>query len=327
MSIVSNIVSAYLPAKKKTTPSGWISFNAPCCHHNGQTTDKRGRGGLIINNDGGVSYHCFNCGFKCSWQGAKSLSLKFKKFLEWLNVPDNIIKKLSLELLKQETNNETKLQIKTILPSFKEITLPNNAILINEVQNVNSNILKIIEYISNRNLQFEDSSFYCCDNVGLKNRLIIPFYYNTKLVGYTARTIADKHPKYLTNSQPGYVFGLDAQQNDYSFTIICEGPIDALLIGATSILGSEISEYQCNLLNSYNTEKIVIPDRDKAGKKLIDQALSLGWSISFPDWDKNINDVGDAVAKYGRMLTLYSIITSRCNSSLKIKLRAKKWFG
>jgi len=160
MSIVSNIVSAYLPAKKKTTPSGWISFNAPCCHHNGQTTDKRGRGGLIINNDGGVSYHCFNCGFKCSWQGAKSLSLKFKKFLEWLNVPDNIIKKLSLELLKQETNNVTKLQIQTILPSFKEITLPNNAILINEVQNVNSNILKIIEYISNRNLQFEDSSFY-----------------------------------------------------------------------------------------------------------------------------------------------------------------------
>lgn len=327
MSIVSNIVSAYLPAKKKTTPSGWISFNAPCCHHNGQTIDKRGRGGLIFNNDGGVSYHCFNCGFKCSWHGAKSLSIKFKKFLEWLNVPDNIIKKLSLDLLKQETNIETKVHTQTILPAFKEITLPENTILINEAQTVNLNILKTIEYISSRNLQFEDSKFYCCDNVGLKNRLIIPFFYNDKLVGYTARTIADKHPKYITNSQPGYVFGLNTQLSDYFFTIVCEGPIDALLIGATSILGSEISEYQSNLLNSYKTEKIVIPDRDKAGKKLIEQALSLGWSVSFPDWDKNINDVSDAVNKYGRVLTLYSIITSRHNSSLKIKLGAKKWFG
>ena len=327
MSIVSNIVSAYLPAKKKTTPSGWISFNAPCCHHNGQTIDKRGRGGLIFNNDGGVSYHCFNCGFKCSWQGAKSLSIKFKKFLEWLNVPDNIIRKLSLDLLKQETNIETKVHTQTILPAFKEITLPKNTILINEAQTVNLNILKTIEYISSRNLQFEDSKFYCCDNVGLKNRLIIPFFYNNKLVGYTARTIADKHPKYITNSQPGYVFGLNTQQHDYFFTIVCEGPIDALLIGATSILGSEISEYQSNLLNSYKTEKIVIPDRDKAGKKLIEQALSLGWSVSFPDWDKNINDVSDAVNKYGRVLTLYSIITSRHKTSLKIKLGAKKWFG
>ena len=327
MSIVSNIVSAYLPAKKKTTPSGWISFNAPCCHHNGQTIDKRGRGGLIFNNDGGVSYHCFNCGFKCSWQGAKSLSIKFKKFLEWLNVPDNIIRKLSLDLLKQETNIETKVHTQTILPAFKEITLPENTILINEAQTVNLNILKTIEYISSRNLQFEDSKFYCCDNVGLKNRLIIPFFYNNKLVGYTARTIADKHPKYITNSQPGYVFGLNTQQHDYFFTIVCEGPIDALLIGATSILGSEISEYQSNLLNSYKTEKIVIPDRDKAGKKLIEQALSLGWSVSFPDWDKNINDVSDAVNKYGRVLTLYSIITSRHKTSLKIKLGAKKWFG
>ena len=80
MSIVSNIVSVYLPAKKKTTPSGWISFNAPCCHNNGHAHDTRGRGGLIINGDEGVTYHCFNCGFKCSWQAGRNLSLKFKNF-------------------------------------------------------------------------------------------------------------------------------------------------------------------------------------------------------------------------------------------------------
>jgi len=72
MSIVSDILTAYLPAKRKTTPSGWTSFNAPCCIHNGDSADKRQRGGLISNGDGGVSYHCFNCGFKASWHQADS---------------------------------------------------------------------------------------------------------------------------------------------------------------------------------------------------------------------------------------------------------------
>ena len=59
MSILHETVTAYLPSKKKTTPSGWTSFNAPCCIHNGDSADKRQRGGLISNADGGISYHCF----------------------------------------------------------------------------------------------------------------------------------------------------------------------------------------------------------------------------------------------------------------------------
>ena len=78
MSIVKEILSTFLPAKRKQTPSGWISFNAPCCHHNGTSADTRGRGGLISNGDGGLSYHCFNCGFKASWQPGRNLSHKLK---------------------------------------------------------------------------------------------------------------------------------------------------------------------------------------------------------------------------------------------------------
>ena len=53
MSIVSETLMTFLPSKRKQTPSGWISFNAPCCHHNGTGADTRGRGGLISNADGG----------------------------------------------------------------------------------------------------------------------------------------------------------------------------------------------------------------------------------------------------------------------------------
>jgi len=326
MSIVSNIVSVYLPAKKKTTPSGWISFNAPCCHHNGHAHDTRGRGGLIINGDEGVTYHCFNCGFKCSWQAGRNLSLKFKNFLSWIGVPDNTINQLSLDLLKQLDNKKSNLQdIK--LPTFKKIELPDEIICVNSSINVEKNLFPIIEYIADRGLNFNDTNFYWSKKLSYRDRLIIPFYYKNEIVGYTARTTKNKKPKYITNSQPGYVFGLDEQKENYKLTLVCEGPIDALLVGATSILGSEISAGQALLLNSLETEKIIIPDRDSAGKKLVNQAIDLGWSVSFPAWNKDINDIGDAVHKYGRMLTLYSIITAKETSNLKINLRAKKWFG
>ena len=80
------------------------------------------------------------------------------------------------------------------------------------------------------------------------------------------------------------------------------------------------------LLNKLQKQIIVVPDRDKAGSKLISQAIELGWSVSMPEWSQDISDIGEAVNKYGRLYTLYSIVTGAEESSLKIKLRQKKWF-
>ena len=89
--LVLETLTTHLPAKRKTTPSGWTSFNAPCCHHNGTTQDKRQRGGLITNGDGGVSFHCFNCGFKASYQKGRKLSRKLRILLQWLGASDTTI--------------------------------------------------------------------------------------------------------------------------------------------------------------------------------------------------------------------------------------------
>lgn len=324
MSIVSNVVSTFLPPKRKTTPSGWTSFNAPCCHHNGHAADTRSRGGLIINAEGGVSYHCFNCGFKCSWQSGRNLSLKFKKFLQWLGVPDNVIQQLALDSLKQISNNtvhKTSIEI----PIFKDIELPKESVCINDLKSAPTKSIPVLEYLYKRNLNLNDTNFYWTPKTGYSSRLIIPFYYNNKVVGYTARIVTDATPKYLTQSQPGYIFNLDKQSNSNNFIILCEGPIDALHVNGVSALGSELSSSQILLLQSLKKEIIIIPDRDKAGKKLIDQAIDLNWSVSFPPWENNITDVSEAADKYGRLLTLYSIIKSKEESSLKIKLGVKKW--
>ena len=192
---------------------------------------------------------------------------------------------------------------------------------------IDKNLMSIFEYMKQRNLYLDDTSYYWTPDLAYRDRLIIPFYYEGRIVGWTARTTRiDKQPKYLTESQSGFVYGLDEQRPNKIFAIICEGPIDAIHIDGCAILGSEISEQQSMLLNRLGKDIIVVPDRDKAGSKLVERAIELGYQVSMPDWSQDICDIGDAVSKYGRLYTLHSIAVAAEESALKIRLRAKKWF-
>jgi hypothetical protein len=126
--------------------------------------------------------------------------------------------------------------------------------------------------------------------------------------------------------QPGFVYNLDNQTPSKAFCIVCEGQIDAIHVEGCALGGSEISDQQALLLNRLQKQIIVVPDRDKAGSKLVERAIDLGWSVSMPEWELDINDIGDAVKRYGRLYTLHSIATNAEESALKIRLRAKKWF-
>ncbi len=326
MSVVNEIVLTYLPAKRKTTPSGWLSFNAPCCHHNGNSADTRGRGGMIANPDGGVSYHCFNCGFKASWQPGRNFSHKLRKLLQWMGAPDDIINKVALEVMRENEGVVAQTQI-VQLPTFNTVPLPDDAVKIADITDFNKFSIAILEYMASRNLNLDDTDYYWSPSLGYRDRLIIPFYYEKRIVGWTARTItADKKPKYLTETQPGFVYGLDEQSYNKVFCIVCEGQVDAIHVDGTALGGSEISEQQTMLLNKLQKQIIVCPDRDKAGQKLVGQALDNGWSVSMPDWSDDINDISEAVSKYGRLYTLYSIFNAAEDSSIKNKLKEKKWF-
>tara|TARA_B110000240_G_C13497825_1_gene452501 strand:- start:390 stop:1370 length:981 start_codon:yes stop_codon:yes gene_type:complete len=324
MSIVAETLLTYLPSKRKTTPSGWLSFNAPCCHHNGNTTDTRGRGGLINEGDT-VSYHCFNCGFKASWQPGRQVSHKLRKLLQWVNTPDDVINKLTLNVMQENEGFVVKQQL-IELPNFTTVPLPMDAKPLSEFNTVPDNLLPILHYMKERNLYIDDTEYYWSSSLGYRDRLIIPFYYEKRIVGWTARTVhANKQPKYLSEQQPGYVFNLDEQRPQKVFTLVCEGPIDAMHIDGVALLGSEVKDQQAMLINRLSKDVIVVPDRDEAGFKLIEQAIDLGWGVSLPDWDSDINDVGDAVAKHGRLYALHRIVSCTETSPLKIRLGAKKW--
>jgi hypothetical protein len=319
MSLIADTLLAHLPAKRKHTPSGWISFNAPCCD------DKRQRGGFIVNAGDAVSYHCFNCQFKCSWQPGRTISQKMNKFMRLLNMSDDTISQLRLEALRLNDNSNT--VVKSIVPTFESRALPLDARPINDwLDDVPDKLIPVLEYIAQRKMYLDYYNFHWTPKVGFSNRLIIPFYKDSVCVGYTARAVNDAKPKYISEQQPGYVFNLDNQYNDRNFVIVSEGPFDAISIDGCALLGAEIKDSQNWLLKQLGKEIILVPDRDHEGPKTVEQAIEYGWSVSMPDWPEGIKDVNDAVVKLGRLATLWLIVSAKESNTLKIQLRAKKWF-
>lgn len=314
---ICDILEQHLPFKKKRTPSGWWSFNAVCCHHQGHNPDQRNRGGFIKTPESGFSYHCFNCGFKTGWAPGKQITYKNKTLFYWLNLPDELINKICFMALKSEATQIDK--IDSFIFDFQEIKLPEHFMKIEEND-------KYHEYLKTRTIDINDYIFYKSKNIKFRSRLIIPFFYQRKIVGWTCRSINNQKPKYITQQPPNFVFNLDNQKFERQFLIVVEGPFDALQLDGIALLGSEISEQQKRLIENPYKEIIVVPDRDNNGKQLMEKALEFGWSISMPDWPEDIKDADEAVNKMGKIYTLYSIIKSRQDSKLKNLLKSKKWF-
>lgn len=319
MSLIADTLISHLPFRRRQTPSGWISFNAVCCN------DQRNRGGVIQDGEA-VSYHCFNCGFKASWQPGRSVSVKLRKLFQLLNVDDATISKLQLEAIRHLSEGVPTRSI--ITPTFIPRSLPRGAEpILNYLDNVPIKLIPILEYIYSRSLTIDDYNFYWTPEEGFDDRLIIPFYYKGITVGYTARRVGEGKAKYLSEQQPGYVFNLDKQNHNRQFVIICEGPLDAISIDGVAVLGSEISQQQVLLIKQLQREVIVVPDRDQAGTKLVQYAIDNNWNVSLPDWDSDIKDINDSVIKYGKITTLIQIINNVQRTELQTKLVLKKWIN
>lgn len=313
----------YLPAKRKASPSGWLSFNAPCCQHNGNTPDRRQRGG-IKTNESGWSYHCFNCGYTASFILGRTLSYKARRLLSWLGVPEREIDLANLESLKHRSIYgivEDRQRVANLLQGieFEESDLPPASELITPEHPLYWNYCRERQVPEN----FPMMTPIRTDGVHwTRPCVIVPFTHDNKIVGYTARFIDGKSPKFISEQQSGYVFGTDLQDPSWQHVLVMEGIFDALSIGGLAVLHNDISDAQARLIRSLGREITVVPDQDQAGLELIDRAMELGWAVSIPAW-QDCKDVNDAVKKYGRLGTLLTIMQARETSRIKIELRKK----
>lgn len=347
LNAVQDFTLSVLPPKKKTGQSGWVSFNAVCCHHNGHSQDTRGRGGIIANPDGGISYHCFNCQWKTSYTPGRPLSFKYRRFLKWLGCDDNEVQRLVVEALRvRELISPDNIKEVEEPVEFEARTLPREAqsfMAIAEFYHLADRdfpkeFMNAVDYVYKRKIDMQRYEMYWSPEVEYKfsHRVIIPFYYKNKILGYTARTFVDGIiPKYHSDHPSQFVFNLDQQLIENKFIIVCEGVFDAMAVDGVAVLSNNVSLQQAELIEALGKQVIVVPDFDQhvnkqgrpvwPGRQLIDCALEYGWAVSFPVWFEQVKDISDAVVKYGKLFAVKSILSAIETNPIKIQLLTKKY--
>lgn len=327
MNEIQSTLLSLLPPKRKSTLGGWTSFDAPCCHNRGETRDKHQRGGVKVETDGFV-YHCFNCNFAAGWTPGKLLSKNTRDLFKWLGLNEFDIGKLNLLALK--IKDDQPVTKKFLNFELLERPLPDGTMTVIDwintahLPDIAEDIGKVVEYILNRGMGLDWYNWMWSAAPGYKDRVIIPFYQDGKVVGYTGRKITEGKPKYLTDSQSGYVFNMDRQTRDRKYVIVVEGQFDAIAIDGVAIMTNEPNDTQVLRLKNLGRNVIVVPDRDKPGSKMLKYAIANEWSASLPPWGDDVKDVADAVKKYGRLYVLTTILHYRVSGEIKINLLKKK---
>lgn len=336
MALIHQLIADNLPQKRKTSPRGWVMFNAPCCGHRGHSQDTRMRGNLLMAEGGYVAYNCYNCGFKTVYDN-QNISGKFNSLLKWLNVPDDDIKRVKLELLQNKIDGvDASVTDNTvhIVTDFTEVKLPENARpiqVVMEDDELSDEFVACCEYLAARGSAVANGWDYYWSSSSkwdLNKRFIIPFYYKNKIVGWTAR-YAGKPPEgtpryYNSDLQLGYLFNSDVISKPHrKYIILVEGPLDAIAIDGVAALGSKLNKQQLSVLRNTDKEIIVLPDRQRKNQGLIDVALEENWAVSFPEWDDDVKDAADASCRYGKIFALQTILDSRTKNELQINVKRR----
>lgn len=327
MTLVVDKFRILIPPRAKNSPSGWTSFNAPCCQHRGHSPDTRKRGGIRFDGNG-VVFNCFNCKFSTGWQPGSPFGEKMKTLSRWLGANEDDIKTMVFEALKTESeeyrpeDNQPKIE-------FTDKPMPEGALSLREWIDqkdtaIDQVLTPILEYVISRGFDPLDNNFYWSPAAGYDTRVIVPFRWKGRIVGNTARKVNGGKPKYLSDQHPHFVFNVDSQEEDQKYLFVCEGPFDALSIGGMALLTNDIADQQARIINSLGSEVIVIPDQDRAGLVLFDRAAELNWSVAMPNWADDVKDVADAVQKYGKLFVIVDAILTAQKGQIKIKMAKKQ---
>lgn len=316
---VHSLVLNNLPIKTSTSRKGWRTFNCAMC------SDTRGRAG-VKQSGARISYHCFNCHFTTGWSPGYHLSSKYRDLLNNLHCNIEDVQEAQLLLLKYAEELDEIGDANTIYsPSatnFKPVDLPKYSIPLEMLPETHP----VRVYATERGIYGLHPLFAVKKTLKYKDRLLIPYLFNNEVIGWTSRLIYEppnkSFLKYLNESPSDVVFNIDQfAGNERECVIVTEGIIDAIAIDGISILSNEISPEQAHMIGRLNKRVILCPDQDEAGKYLTEQAIELGWEVSIPPWE-NCKDAAKACEKYGRLLTVASIMQYATDNPVKAQVQS-----
>ena len=322
------------------TGSGWVKYNGPCCMHRGQgRPDTKKRSGILFDYDGRTSVSCFNCGLRLSWSPGSPFGSKWENYFKWLGMPAEKLMRLHFtvaELRKEmlangQLNLETALPSINPMPTFDERVLPKGAMPVSmwlEEGCEDPAFIEAVSYLAGRGDEILlGNEYYWTPETtsGWNNRIIIPFFWEGEIVGYTGRLVnGGEGRRYMSDTQPHYIFNTEKIKTDWQYLFITEGPFDAIAVNGAAMLGDKSTAEQIAWVNRSGKVPIVVPDRTNQGGKLVDTALTEGWHVSFPSWDDGIKDAADAVLAYGKLYAVWSIIDARTKNRLEIGVKRQR---
>lgn len=322
----------------KSAPKNWLKRHCMMCHTRGHGHDTRNRFGIQFNYDN-ILMNCFNCGFSASYNEDGQISKSLKFFLKNIGVTDDFIKRIEFEAFRQRNSIhairdgdpdvaiDLEAKFKTLISRWVTSELPPDALSIKTWLTAglsDPDFLNVVDYAIRRRIYDLDDFYWSPSTTNnLNTRLIIPYYYNRKIVGFTARLSYDTDskviPKYFQQLPTDFVYNLDHQQDwARKYVIVNEGVLDAWATDGVGTLG-EIGQTKIDIINRLHKKVIVCPDRDKKGWDLVKAAIDNDWAVSFPKWENGIKDASSASEKYGRLLTTHSIIESAVHGRVRIE--------
>lgn len=323
----------YLQSRIQTwrrNSTGWHSGNCPMCVSQGESRpDTKKRGGVLFEGEG-WRYHCFNCNYVAGWEPGHSMSGRVKGLLKGLGADESEVQRISLELMREEETAQLLNPLPEPPPSYKpnwpEVEVPGDPLV--DVANIDDIVISGIDMIVEREIAYIGDWHYARTPLQFKRRFILPYTYQGKKVGYTARYIGDPPagtPKYLVKKPEHFVFNLDAQHGDREFVIVTEGDFDALSVDGVSVGTNTIDDEQASLISNLHRRVIVVPDADAAGMKMVESALKYDFDVAFPEWMDSFKDINGAASFYGRGFTVASVREAALSNPTKIRVMAKRY--
>jgi hypothetical protein len=328
------ITQAIMGRSQKTAQTGFVNICCPMCVTMGTSADQRHRCG--ITRMGPLVITCFNCKFKAGYRLGWSLSGNIQRFLAALGIGERQISMLVLwteQVRRLVISNPAYVPDAFVMPDYPTIDLPHGcksvqAWLAEECDD--PDFLTVASYLVSRgDVAVAACTYYWTPSRrhNLHRRLVIPCYHEGRVVGWTARAADATTPRYIKELPTNYLFNSQFLHSARKYVFLVEGVIDALVIDGVAALGGSFNDQQIAWINQSNVQPVVVPDRDAAGKHLVEIAVQQGWPVAVPYygrhqwWEAEVKDAAAAVARYGKLYTVQSILATMVTHSSLIRLR------
>ena len=296
MDTIEDIVRSYVIFTGVVSSKGWHSIYCEVC---GDGTHSKGQRGGWLFQDEICFYSCFNCSISGNFDPnrehphSKEMYNIFRSF----DIPSNDINSILTEKItdtKVQVKRE-KLSIPHLEPHtfFKPLVeFDDDDLIADEARNFLWEHYNITQddfpfLLSTGKTESTDTQEIYLSRA-LRPRIIIPAYYNGRLIFWQARLFVGEGKKYISSSDDSntgsVMFGMDNMRHSQTFPLyITEGFADSWHVNGVAVIRNSLNHNKIVLLERVRRPKVVIPDYNMDGMHLAKQAIENEWGVSLPE--------------------------------------------